>query len=342
MKNVTILNYLGNTGILKSSIYVIILLLFALIGCKDEAEEPKCLCSTECTESCKEELLTDVTINVNGKSRIYDIYLPPLHEISTDLPVLIDIHGFTSTPQDQRTISNFTPIAQKENFIIVWPQAEARGENCLLAGPSGLYWNADWGVNIDDIGFIDALIDQIGSDYNANLSRIYVTGLSNGGFMVYSLACALSDRIAAVASVAGSMTENLLMTTCQPSREIPVLQVHGTNDGVIFWDGEPTCKGGIAAIEDVVTFWRTNAECSSTFTEVQYENVDTNDGSTARILTYDNCNGKVKFLIVDGGGHNWPGSQEMISNSNSLLRPINNDINASRIIWGFLKEHQLP
>ncbi|MEQ8241438.1 MAG: PHB depolymerase family esterase [Cyclobacteriaceae bacterium] len=342
MKNATIINNIRNIDFIKSSVYVILLVSFALTGCNDEGEEPKCLCSAECTESCEEVLLTDETISVDGKSRKYDLYLPPLHEISTDLPVVIDLHGFTESPQDQRTNSNFTPIAKEENFITVWPKAAANGENCLLAGASGLYWNADWGGTVEDIEFINALIDQVGSDYNVDLSMVYVTGLSNGGFMAYSLACALSDRIAAVASVAGSMTENLLTNTCQPSRQIPILQVHGTNDRVIFWDGEPTCKGGIAAIEVVVAFWRTNAGCSSTFTELQYENVDTSDGSTARILTYDDCSGKMKFLIVDGGGHNWPGSRQMMANPNALLRPINNDINASEIIWSFLKEHQLP
>jgi polyhydroxybutyrate depolymerase len=340
MKNDTNKNTFKSHLPTKACVYIFLLCTLALTGCKEE--EPKCICSSECLESCDDVTLTGLSIDVDGVSRNYDAYLPPLHEISTDLPVLIDIHGFTSNTRDQRTISDFTRIAKEENFIIIWPQAKASGENCLLAGPNGVYWNADWGITTNDIGFLDALIDQVGADYNADLSRVYVTGLSNGGFMVYSLACALSDRIAAVASVAGSMTENLLMTNCQPSRQIPVLHVHGTNDAVILWDGEPTCQGGIASIEDVVNFWRTNAGCASTFTELQYDNIDTNDGSTARILTYDNCSSKMKFLVIDGGGHNWPGSRDMLANSGSLLRPINNDINASEIIWNFLKEHQLP
>lgn len=318
--------------------FILTFLLIWVIGCSDESSNdvpPK-------EDEPNSTLLTNQKISINGTNRIYDVFLPSSHNNSTELPVILDLHGFSSNANEQREISDFTDLAEENDFIMVWPQALATGPNCLLAGVSGKYWNANWGIEVEDINFIDNLIDQLAEDYNVDLKRVYVTGLSNGGFMVYSIACALSERVAAVASVAGSMTEDLLNTTCQPARQIPVMHVHGTDDAVIFWDGEESCQDGIAAINDVVSFWRTNAGCSDTFMEASYEDIDTSDGSTARMLTYNNCGNKMKFLIIDNGGHNWPGSEYQINQGFSILRPINNDIVTNKLIWEFFKQHSLP
>ncbi len=304
--------------------------------------EVNCECSAECSEQCTPELLTDLIIRVDGAIRRYDVFLPSSHSVSSDLPVIIDLHGFTSDSDEQRSLSNFTDLAEENGIIMVWPEALVSGSSCVLPGVDGKYWNADWGAETDDVLFIDQLIDQLNADYAIDPKRIYVTGISNGGFMTYSIACALSDRIAAVTSVAGAMTQNVLNTECNPSRQIPVMHVHGTNDPVVFLNGDESCLGGIAAINDVVSFWRNNAGCSETFSEVLYEDIDTTDGSTAKMITYDGCGSKVQFLVVEGGGHNWPGSQYQIDQGFSILQPINKDINTTALIWEFFKKHQLP
>lgn len=304
--------------------------------------EVTCECSSECKESCTETLLTNQTVSVDGRNRRFDLFLPSAYSYSTELPVIIDLHGYTSSGSEQREISNFENLAESNSIIMAWPEALESGTSCIVPGVSGKYWNANWGDDTDDVLFIDRLIDQLIADYNVDAKRIYVTGLSNGGFMAYSVACSLSSKIAAVASVAGSMTDNLLTSVCQPDRQLPVLHIHGTNDTIIPWEGLTECLDGVAAIEDVVSFWRTNAGCDETFTEIAYDDTDTSDGCTARMLTYENCENKVSFLIIDNGGHNWPGSSYQMNQGFSILLPINNDIDANEEIWEFFQQHELP
>lgn len=318
-------------------------LIFAMSCSGDgSADEPPCNCSIDCIENCTSSLLTNLTIEVDGIDRSFDVFLPSTYEFSSELPVIIDLHGFTSNASEQRSISNFIDLAEDNTILMVWPEALATGTSCVLEGVSGKYWNADWGAETNDVNFIDQLIDQLLLDYDIDPKRVYVTGVSNGGFMTYSIACELSDRIAAVASVAGSMTQNILSTSCNPSRQLPVMHIHGTNDAVVLWEGQESCLGGIASIDEVVGFWRVNAECGETYNELTYQNTNTSDGSTASKRTYDNCGGKVQFVVIEGGGHNWPGSQYQINQGFSILLPINQDIAANDIIWEFFQQHELP
>jgi len=298
----------------------------------------------ECTENCTSKLITGQTLQLPGALRSYDIYLPPNYDYTESLPVIIDLHGYYSTKTDERLISDFTDIADANGIILVWPQS-LTGDNCLGGGnspipPSGNKWTIGWDKTSRDVEFMDALIDEIGADYHADPNRIYVTGLSDGGFMVYSLACALSDKIAAVASVAGSMTGDL-MANCNPARALPVLHIHGTADQIISWDGDASCGSGFSSVSATVGFWRSLAGCGDIFTESNYNDMDITDNSTASLLTYDGCNSMVELLKVQGGGHNWPGSQKMINDNVSLTLPINKDIDASEIIWNFFKDKTL-
>lgn len=301
-----------------------------------------CTCTTECTESCTEALLVNQSLTVNNTSRQYDLFLPSSYEYTSSLPVIIDLHGYTSDAEEQREISNFTTLAETKSIVMVWPEASATGASCVVPGVSGKYWNADLGGSTDDVAFIEALIDKVIADHKADPKRIYVTGLSNGGFMVYSLACAVSDRLAAIASVAGTMTTNLLTNNCTPTRSLPVLHIHGTGDTIIPYDGKADCLGGLSAVPNVVDFWRLNGGCSETFTEVSLDDTDASDNSTARMLTYNDCGNSVKFLIIDNGGHNWPGSAYQRNQGVSILLPINNDIDTNALIWEFFSQHQLP
>lgn len=299
-------------------------------------------CSPVCPDLCKPGFRSGLSIKVDDTARSYDILLPTGYSNSADFPVIIDLHGSSSTKADQRSFSGFSGIANANGIIMVWPQA-LELTTCL----SKTYrWNANLTNAPDDIGFISALIDKLIANYQVDETRIYVTGMSNGGFMTYSLACALSNKIAAIASVAGSMTDNLLNNVCQPARAVPVLEIHGTADQICNYEGYTNCEGHQAAVEDVIAFWRTRANCSASFDEVAYDNINTDDGCTARILTFQGCStsNMIKLVIIDGGGHTWPGSAAFYNYYKpyeSVLFPMNFDINASEIIWDFFSQHQL-
>ena len=212
--------------------------------------------------------------------------------------------------------TGFNDIASEENFIVVYPQGS------LLNGIT--HWNVGgWtsGSFVDDVAFIDFLIDTISENYLINSERIYSTGMSNGGYMSFLLACQLSEKIAAIASVTGSMTPQTFYG-CQPQRAISILQMHGTSDGVVPYGGNASWTMGI---NNVIDYWREHNSCDSSPTTIDIPDIYTFDNSTVQEITYSNGdnNTMVRHYRVDGGGHDWFGAWG------------NRDIIASEIIWEF-------
>jgi len=162
------------------------------------------------------------TMTHDELEREYIEYIPASYDGSVAVPVLFNLHGYTSNASEQMFYGDFKPQSNEYGFILIHPYG-------LLDGEGVTHWNAGWGTGIDDVGFINAMIDQLAIDYNIDLTRVYSTGMSNGGFMSYHLACELSDKIAAIASVTGTMNVGQL-TTCIPSHQMPVMEIHGTND----------------------------------------------------------------------------------------------------------------
>ncbi|MFK7782065.1 PKD domain-containing protein [Psychroserpens sp.] len=298
-------------------------------------------CSQQCPELCTEQLIEDQTISVGGVERGYDVFLPSEHDIMEDLPVIINLHGTTGTKSLERFLTEFEPIAEENKIVMVLPQGSVL-PTCNIG--SQTRWNGNLFDTPDDIQFISDLIDQTIEDYNVDSERIYVMGRSNGGFMAYTLACELSEKIAAVASVAGAMTYNNMNNFCNSARVVPVLEIHGTADQVNSYNGFNNCEGNYAGVDDIIDFWRNKAGCSSEFDEFQYPDIDTSDNCTARRLTYQDCNNMVQLIIIDNGGHSYPGSSSFESyyqDFSNILWPINFDIEASQEIWSFLKDFSL-
>ena len=299
------------------------------------------ICSEQCPELCSEQLIEDQTILVAGLEREYDVYLPSEHEIMEDLPVIINLHGTTGNKTLERSLTEFEPIAEENKIVMVWPQGSILPTCSVGTQPR---WNGNLFDSPDDVQFISDLIDQVIEDYNVDSKRIYVMGRSNGGFMAYTLACELSEKIAAVASVAGAMTYNNMNNFCDSTRVVPVLEIHGTADQINSYDGFNNCEGSYAGVDDIIDFWRNKAGCSSEYDEFQYPDIDTNDDSTARRLTYQDCDNKVQLIIIDNGGHTYPGSRSFetyYQDFSNILWPINFDIEASQEIWSFLKDFSL-
>ena len=163
------------------------------------------------------------TLNHGGLQRDYTLYIPSSYTPGADLPLVLNFHGYTSNAWQQSFYSNFNAVAEAEGFIVVYPDG-------TLDDQGTTHWNVGWGGStVDDIGFTSALIDSISEDYSINQERVYSTGMSNGGFMSYQLACELSDRIAAIASVTGSMNIGWF-NSCNPNHPIPVMEIHGDSD----------------------------------------------------------------------------------------------------------------
>ncbi len=268
---------------------------------------------------------TSHTMLHNGLTREYLRYVPASYDGSSPVPILFNLHGYTSNNGQQEFYGDFRAIADTANFILVHP-------NGTIDGLGNRFWNA-FGASggVDDVGFISALIDKIDEDYNIDLNRVYSCGMSNGGFMSYKLGCELSSRITAVASVTGTMATNAT-SNCNPTRPMPIMQIHGTADPTVPYAGNASMMG----IENVVTYWRdfNNCDVPPEFTAVP--DINATDLCTAERYVYVNGNSgsTVEFFKIINGAHTWPGAPITIGVTNQ-------DINASAEIWRFFSQYSI-
>lgn len=276
-------------------------------------------------------LFAQQTLNTSiwhdGVQRSYILYVPQSYSATKPAPLVFNFHGYQSNAQQQMEYGDFRPVADTAGFLLVHPM----GTNDNNGFP---YWNADWGRPIDDVGFVDALIDSLAGDYAIDLDRIYSTGMSNGGYMSYTLLCNLSSRIAAIASVTGSMTIPQLTDSadCKPDRPIAVMQIHGTADTIVPYDGSDWS----ANIEDVLDHWIDHNQCDPAPEISIVPNVSPNDGSTAQLIEYKNGTDGVvvEFYKIFNGGHSWPGTTYPYADANQ-------DFNASEKIWQFFSRYDI-
>ena len=257
----------------------------------------------------------------------YYLIQPPHPEAEGQSAVIFNLHGYGSNAfaqMEYTDLNNYTNT-KENNFILIHPQGAPL--NTPLTSSSS-HWNSGaWtiGSTVDDVDFIDTIIKLISQKYDINMNRIYATGMSNGGFMSYHLACNLSSKIAAVASVTGSMSKQTL-ESCNPSHPISVLQIHGTLDGTVPLNGNSTL--GMESIYDVVEYWRSYNSC---LVDPVTSVTDFSDlGYSVEHQTYNGCinNNQVELYIVDGMWHTWP-------------REDNFGVSASKIIWDFINTYDI-
>lgn len=265
------------------------------------------------------------SIFTGGIYRTYRLYVPAIYNGSSARPLILNMHGYTSNATAQQAYSNFMPIADTANFLMVYPQGTTYNGQP--------FWNA--GISptlVDDISFLSNLIDSLSLQYNINANRIYATGMSNGGFMSHTLACELSNRIAAIASVTGSIFTTQFGGNCHPTRPIPVMQISGTADGTVPYAGNTTMQ----PIDSVVKYWVTYNNCNTSPSFSNVPNTNTTDGCTAEHYRYLNGNSgsSVELYKIIGGGHTWPGSPYTTG-------VTNRDMNASKEIWRFFNKYSL-
>ncbi|MBA3679662.1 MAG: T9SS type A sorting domain-containing protein [Bacteroidetes bacterium] len=261
------------------------------------------------------------SIKSNNIMRKFRLYVPNSYT-GQAVPLVLNLHGYTSNSAQQQPYSNFMPIADTAKFLMVCPDGKA---------PFGQqYWNAGFGGTENDVLFMSDLIDSLNLNYNIDLNRVYSCGMSNGGIMSYYLACNLPNRIAAIASVTGSMLN--VWSTCAPTRPFPVMEIHGTNDNTVPYNGD----GTFAPIDSVIKKWKNHNNCTFTI-PINVPNISTTDNSTATqtIFTSGVSGGAtVELFKVTGGSHSWPGALPVIANTNQ-------DFNASVEIWRFFRQYNL-
>ncbi|HAP70045.1 MAG TPA: hypothetical protein DCR04_10035, partial [Flavobacteriales bacterium] len=259
----------------------------------------------------------------DGLNREYIQYVPSIYDGTEAVPLVIVLHGLGDVMSNMAQVG-FHQVSDTANFIVVTPQAIV---DQVISGSTA--WNSGAGAfsitlngDVDDIGFLNAIIDSVSESYNIDQSRVFATGFSMGGFMTNRLACELNDRIASVASVAGTVGSGI---SCAPAQEIPVCHIHGTSDGTV---GYGVAGGGAmdntfgSNVSDWIALWTSSNGCGNITLEGQFPNT-ANDGFLVDYTEYAGCNGnsRVVHYKVNGAEHVWLGP--------------NNDVFYTTEIWKF-------
>jgi len=235
------------------------------------------------------------------------------------------LHGYSSNNNNLLSYSKMNAIADQNGFMICYPQ----GAITYLTNQS--HWNANLQMSdINDIDFLSDLVIEIQKQYKVSKENVFVAGMSNGGFMSYTLGCERSDIFKAVASVTGTMS-GYDWENCSPEYKIPVMQISGTIDRTVPWDGTMNTAfgwGGAPHILEVMEFWSDLNACTKDEL-INFPDIDKSDNSTVSLTKKKggSYNNEVWFYKIEGGGHDWPGAWG------------NKDINASEEIWKFFDSH---
>ncbi|MGD2218180.1 MAG: PHB depolymerase family esterase [Gemmatimonadales bacterium] len=279
------------------------------------------------------------TLRHDGLDRTYVVHLPASYAEGKAYPLVLVLHGGGGEASSTARLTSMNRIADEHGFIVVYPNGIER------------VWNDGRGVeryrsqreDIDDVGFIAALIDELVSDGAVDRDRVYVTGLSNGGFMANRLGCQLADRVTAIAPVIASMAENV-PETCDPSRAMPVLIVNGTADPLVPWHGHEVRFGRrrfgrMLSTPELVRFWVSHNGCDSDATVSWKPDRDPDDRTRVRVHVYSGCRDDVEVLLyeIQGGGHTWPGGSQYLPRF--LIGRVSRDIIGSRVVWRFFSSY---
>lgn len=263
----------------------------------------------------------------DGITRTYSCYIPASYIPGQAVPLIVNLHGYTSSGSLQAIYGDFRPIADTAGFIVVHPD----GTPDPVTGQK--FWNFGiLGMTVNDVGFLENLVDTISAHYSINQNRVYCTGMSNGSFMCYAMACQ-SNRFAAIGGVTGSMSIPMY-NTCTPAHPTPVIHIHGTDDTTNPYAGNSSSKG----IHDVVLFWVNNNNCDTVPLITNVPDTDPTDNTTAEHYLYSGgiIGHTVEHFKVIGGGHTWPGSSiNLTSNGNTC-----HDFSASIEIWRFFSQYE--
>jgi polyhydroxybutyrate depolymerase len=274
-------------------------------------------------------------IEFAGKTREYWVYLPKDYNSSKTYSLLLGLHGRGGDGKNAIKFMKFNPLADKYNFICIYPSGYKRswndGRNKTPASKAG----------IDDVAFLDFLISEIQKEYSVNEKKIYAVGMSNGGYMALTLACGLSQRFAAVASVTGIMAPNP-ETWCKPQQAIPVLLIGGTDDPIVPYKGGKISNGiETIGFDEAFNFWKKQNVCIGNSKSISLAN-NSKDGTTVEVETYNFCNNNSEVILyrIIGGGHTWPGGSQYLPQA--AIGRLCKEFKAEEIIIEFLIKHELP
>ncbi len=285
------------------------------------------------------------SMSLGGLERTFRIHVPTLPSGSAPVPLVLILHGGggTGDGMERLTLGGLNRLADRDGFVAVYPDGVERHWN---DGRGNQQYRAQRD-NIDDVGFITALIAHLSQTLPVDRRRVYATGISNGGLMSLRLARELADRIAAIAPVAASMSEQITQMRAS-ARPISVLLIAGTKDPLVPYEGgEIGFKRGqkigkVVSVAETISYWATFNQCPPAPTITMEPDRDPQDGMRVRREAHGPCRDGTEVILyaIEGGGHTWPGGQQYLPAW--IVGRTSKDIDANEVIWNFFKRHALP
>jgi polyhydroxybutyrate depolymerase len=271
------------------------------------------------------------SIDVAGVKRTYLLYVPDSVANGKPAPLVLVFHGGGGHARTMPDYTRFDRLADQAAFIVAYPES------------FNTRWNDTRGLSpADDVGYIRALIAELQRTHKIDARRVYATGISNGGFFSQRLACDLTDKIAAVASVAATMPEPLV-PVCKPSRPISVMFIHGTDDPLVLIDGGPVARnhGRSVSLAEASSFWR---KWDQTESKPATEELPdrAHDGTTVHRDAYEGGKQGTEVVVytIAGGGHTWPGGPQYLPKF--VVGKASRNLDGTRAIWEFFWKHRIP
>jgi polyhydroxybutyrate depolymerase len=273
------------------------------------------------------------SLKIGDSNRSYLVHVPPKYDAKKPTPVVLVLHGAATNARITVALCGMNKKADEAGFIAVYPNGTGVAGLMLTWNAGGFPRNRN--NKPDDVAFIGKALDDLATVVNVDPKRVYATGLSNGGMMCYRLADELSDRIAAIAPISGTMA----IDNYHPKRPVPVMHFHGTADKLVPFggpgNGSPT---GFKSVDDTIKICAKANGCPDEPKTVKLPD-KAGDGTSVTKKTYGpgKDGAEVVLFVIEGGGHTWPGRQPPVE----LLGKSTENLSANDVIWEFFEKHPM-
>jgi polyhydroxybutyrate depolymerase len=274
-------------------------------------------------------------ITSSGEDRCYLLHVPEGFDGSRPVMLVLSLHGFSSRPEGQILLTGWEEIADREGFIVVFPQGTR----------FPIRWNATVAAGVetaDDVQFIRDMLSDLGRLFAIDPERTFVNGMSNGGAMTHRLACEMAEVFGAAGVVAGPVID--LPYGCNPARPIPIIGFYGTDDPLVAYEGGILSEGAarrmfrvgaerarLYSAQEWAAGWAERNGC-------QLRSDHLGPGPDVSVVSYSDCGNEAEVVLytIHGGGHTWPGGIDL-----PFLGGTTDSINASELMLEFFLEHPL-
>ena len=275
-------------------------------------------------------------IVINGEQRAYRLFIPPNLK-SAPVPLVVGLHGAVQSAAEFESDLGMNRVARRERFAVVYPEGINRVWDDARPPIMRLGYMVRPG---DDVPFIVGLVRQLVREGIADPARIYLAGLSMGGFMTARLACEHSELFAAIALMAATAPEQY-RKTCRPRSPMPAVLIHGTFDAIIPWFGVPMAGQGILSAHDTAQMFADLAGCMAS-ADSSRPSLDRSQPIAVRRWSVCRDSAQVVLYTIPGGGHLPPSAEPGRGDTLVawLLSERSHAIDAAEEIWKFFRQHE--